>query len=91
MSKSLFERTPGLSWDTMLKTIKVKLKAIINPNMYIFFEKGTRGGISYISNNFSKANNKYLKPYDLKEAKISKCQNFFQQVDSNGKIGKSLT
>ena len=31
--------------------------------MYIFFEKCTRGGISYISNRYSKAKNKYLKSY----------------------------
>ena len=32
--------------------------------MHIFFEKGTRSGISYISNRYIKANNKYLKSYD---------------------------
>ena len=35
--------------------------------MYIFFEKGTRGGISSIFNMYSKANNKYLKSYDQKQ------------------------
>ena len=35
--------------------------------MYIFFEKVTAGGISYISNRYSKTNNKYLKSYDLKQ------------------------
>ena len=34
--------------------------------MYIFFEKGARGGISYIFNRYSKATNKYLKSYDPK-------------------------
>ena len=35
--------------------------------MCIFFEKGRRGGISYISYRYSKANNKYLKSYDPKQ------------------------
>ena len=34
--------------------------------MYIFFEKGTRCGISY-SDRYSKAYNKYLKCYDAKQ------------------------
>ena len=52
---------PGLSRDAMLKMTKTKLGRIIDPDMYIFFEKGKRCGISYISNRYSKANNKYLK------------------------------
>ena len=35
--------------------------------IYVFLEKCTRGGISYISNKYSKVDNKYLKPYDPKE------------------------
>ena len=35
--------------------------------MYMFFEKGTRGGISYITNGYSKANNKCLKCYGPKQ------------------------
>ena len=35
--------------------------------MYIFFEKGARGGISYIFSRYSKATNKYLKSYDPKQ------------------------
>ena len=46
---------------------KVKLELIPDPDMYIFFEKGTTGGISYISNRYSKATNKYLKSYDPKQ------------------------
>ena len=45
---------------------KIKLELISEPDTYIFFEKGTRGEISYISNKYSKANNRYLKYYDLK-------------------------
>ena len=52
---------PSLSWDAMLHIINKELKYIPDPGMRIFFEKGTRGRVSYISNRHSKANNKYLK------------------------------
>ena len=58
---------PGLSWDAMLKMAKIKLELIADPDMYIFFEKGTRGGISCISNKYSKDSKKYLKSYDTKQ------------------------
>ena len=52
---------PRLNWDAMLKMTKIELELIPDPDMYIFFEKGIRGEISYISNRYSEANNKYLK------------------------------
>ena len=58
---------PGLSWDAMLKMAKIKLELITDPDMYIFFEIGTRGGVSYISNRYSKAKNKHLKSYDPRQ------------------------
>ena len=50
----------------MLKMIKIELELIPDPDMYIFFEKGTRGSISYISDRYIKANNKFLKSCDPK-------------------------
>ena len=44
----------------MLKMTKIKLELTPNPDMFKFFGKGTRGGISYISNRFIKAKNKFL-------------------------------
>ena len=41
---------PGLRWDAMTKMARIELELIPDPDMYIFFEKGARGGISYISN-----------------------------------------
>ena len=51
----------------MLNITKIKLDLISDPDMYIFFEQGMRGGVSYISNKYSKASNKYLKSYDPKQ------------------------
>ena len=58
---------PGLSWDAMLKMTKIELDLISDSDMYIFFDKGTGGGICYISNRYSKTNSKYLKYCDLKQ------------------------
>ena len=66
MSKS-YLIGPGFSCDVMLKMIKTKIELISDPDMFIFFEEGMKGGISYISNRYSKANNKCLKSYDPKE------------------------
>ena len=40
---------PGLSCDAMFKMTKIWLELIPDLDMYIFFEIGTRSGISYIS------------------------------------------
>ena len=34
--------------------------------MYLFIEKGLRGGIYYIAKRYAKSNNKYIKNDDLK-------------------------
>ena len=48
----------------MLKVTKIEHKFISDYDMYIFFEKDTRGEIF---NRCSIANNKYLKSYDQKQ------------------------
>ena len=47
---SLCSIAAGLDWDAMLAMTKIKIELILDPHMHIFFEKSTRGGISYISN-----------------------------------------
>ena len=60
LDPSRYFRSPGLSWDAMLKMIQIELELISGINMYFFVEKGLRGDISYITKRYSKANNKYM-------------------------------
>ena len=59
--------SPGLSWDAMLKMTGVKLETISDIDKYLLIEKGLRGGISYIDQIRTKANNKYMNDYDPKK------------------------
>ena len=63
---SHYLRSSGLSWNAMLKMTKIELE-FPDPDLYIFFEKGIRVQIYYISNRYCKAKNKYLKSYDSKQ------------------------
>ena len=46
---------------------KSKLEFISDLDIYIFFEKGMGGRVSYISSRYSESNNKYLKSFDPKQ------------------------
>ena len=59
--------SPGLSWDAMLKMTNIKLELMTDIDMFQFIEKGMRGGVSYIGNQYGNSNNKYMKEYDEKE------------------------
>ena len=54
----------------MLKMTDVKLDKISDIDMYLFTEKGLRGGISYIAKRYSKTTNKYIKNFDPKKPSI---------------------
>ena len=46
---------------------KIEPELVTDPDMYRFFEKVKRGGTSYISNRYSRVNNKWLKSWDPKQ------------------------
>ena len=72
--------SPGLSWDAMLKMTKIELEKTSDIDKYLFIEKGTRGGVSYIAKRY--ANNKYMNDYDSE-----KPSKFITYLDKNNFYG----
>ena len=54
--------------------------------MYLFIEKGLRGGISYIAKRYGKANNKYMNDYDPE-----KQSTYISYLDMNNLYGWTMS
>ena len=77
--------SPGLAWSAMLKYTEVKLDLISDPDMYLFVEKGIRGGISTVVKRYAKSNNKYLDNYDKESESV-----FIPYLDANNLYGWAM-
>ena len=78
--------SPGLSWDAMLKMINIKLELMTDIDMFHFIEKGMHGGVSYITNQYGNANNKYMKEYDEKAP-----SKYIVYLDANNLYGWAMS
>ena len=79
-----------------LSMTKVELDLISIADMYLFFEKGIRGDVSYVSKIYTKRNIKYLTSYDPKNQQnvlctwptiiytFTLCQSLLQRLDLSG-------
>ena len=47
--------------------IKTELELVSNAGIYLYFEEGIRGGVSYICKCYGKVNDKYFKSYHSKQ------------------------
>ncbi len=79
--------SPGLSWDALLKTANIYLENIKDPDMYLFFEKGSRGGISTITTRYGEGNN----PYMGDEYDDSKPTKYITYLDANNLYGWAMS
>ena len=55
---------PSYTWDVMLLKTGVTLDTLQDPDQYLFFEKGIRGGLVQCSTRHAVANNKYCRATD---------------------------
>ena len=78
--------SPRLGWDAMLKMTGVRLEKILDIDMYLFIEKGLRGGLSSITKRHSEANRKHMKNYD--PIKLSK---YISYLDINNLYGWTMS
>jgi len=78
--------SPGLAWSAALKMTGVHLELLTDPDMYLFFEQGVRGGISMVSNKFAAANNPLIpETYDS-----TKPNSYIMYTDCNNLYGKAM-
>ena len=76
---------PGYSWDCLLKCTNVSLELLTEPHMYLFVEKGLRGGISMVSQRHAAANNQYMENYNNEEP-----TSFIQYLGANNLYGWAM-
>ena len=76
----------GMAFDAALKMTKVELQLLQNEEMYTFFEKGIRGGVSMISKRYAKANNPRCREYDS-----TKHTTYLIDLDMNNLYGEAMT
>ena len=70
----------------MLKMTGIELEKISDIDKYLFIEKGTRRGISYIAKRYAKANNKYMNDYNPEEPST-----FVTYLDKNNLYGWAMS
>ena len=76
----------GLSFDAALKITKVELELLTDGDMLNFFYSGIRGGISSISQRYSKANNPLVDGFDESEER-----KWLLLLDANNLYAHSLS
>ncbi|XP_057310573.1 uncharacterized protein LOC130648537 [Hydractinia symbiolongicarpus] len=81
-----FYTAPGLAWQACLKKTEIKLDLLHDMDMFLFMEKGIRGGLTQAVHRHAKANNKYMGvPYKTTEE-----TSYLQYLDANNLYGRAM-
>ena len=80
--------TPSLTWDACLKYTKAELELITDPELFLFFESGMRGGMLVIIHRYARANNPYLKPDDYDSTQP---HSYIRYYDANNLYGWAMS
>ena len=83
LDPSHFYTAPGLAWKACLKKTGIRLELLLDPDMLLMFERGTKGGITQSVHRWAAANN----PDMGSEYDKSKPTKYLQYLDANNLYG----
>ena len=81
-----FLSLPGLAWRACLKQTNIELELLTDYDMLLMVEEGIRGGICHSIYRYAKANNKYMKNYNINEE-----SSYIQYLEANILYGWAMS
>ncbi|XP_057312288.1 uncharacterized protein LOC130653795 [Hydractinia symbiolongicarpus] len=86
LDPSHFYTAPGLAWQACLKKTEVELDLLSDMDMFLFMERGIRGGLCQAVYRHAKANNKYMGA----RYKVDEEDSYLQYLDANNLYGWAM-
>ena len=72
---------PSLSWDAALKYTGIELEIPTDNDMHLFFDRAARGGVSYVGEQYARANHETMEGYDAESI-----NSYIKLFDANNEV-----